>query len=266
MRERLRLSAGAALAIGLMAAPALAQTQPYEQVMETPEWSANIGAGAVYGFSPFGDDPDQVNLMPWADLNWRDSVYLNPLDGLGHNIVNGERVRAGVQLRPRYSGQSEIDELDLPGLGADAAVYGFARIAGNVVAGGRVMRDVSGQTDSTSWQATVGHQGVTRLGLLQTTAYLRGGDGRASRAVYAVSAEAAAATGLPEFTPGGGPHGLGGALLLMTPIGENWGVATFANIERALGDAADSPLTRMSSNQEMAYRGGVFVVRRFGWP
>ena len=32
----------------------------------------------------------------------------------------------------------------------------------------------------------------------------------------------------------------------------------------ALGDVADSPLIQLKQNQEMSYRAGILVVRRFG--
>jgi len=51
---------------------------------------------------------------------------------------------------------------------------------------------------------------------------------------------------------------------MMTPIRKHYAIATFINAERALGDVADSPLIQMKQNQEMSYRAGILVVRRFG--
>lgn len=244
----------------------MAQSQPFKPVEVQPEWSVNIGGGAVYGFSPTGGNPNRMNLTPWGDFNWRDRAYGNPLDGLGYNIVKQDAVRAGVQVRPHYSGNSAIEGLELPDLGADLAVYGFVRLPGDVSVGGRIMRDVSGQTDGTSYFASASNQRVTPVGLLQTTAYLSGGDARSNNAYFGIDAEAAKATGLRPHQPGAGLQNVGVALLLLTPLGDRWAVATFLNAERAVGSVADSPLVQARDNQEMIYRGGLLVARRFRGP
>lgn len=264
MRLPTLFSALSAIAVAAAATSVAAQSQPYRPVQEPTDWSVNVGAGAVYGFAgPFGDDSESVNLIPWADFNWRDRLYGNPLDGVGYNVVKQDRLRMGVQLRPRYGASSDYDELDLPGLGADAAAYAFVRVPGDIVVGGRIMRDVSGETDGTAWYVSAGSQGITPVGLLRGTAYVRGADGATNDAYYGVP-DAAATPELEAFSADGGASGAGAALVMLTPLGERWGLATFVNAERALGDVADSPLIRERENGEWAYRGGVFVVRRFG--
>ena len=250
---------GAALGVVLgmaVAGAASAQPQPFEPVPDTPEWNVDISAGAVSGFSSTGREANRVNATPWADFNWRNRVYGNPLDGLGYNIVADDGLRAGVQLRPHYCGKSAIEGLDLPDLGADMAVYGFVRIPGNISVGGRVMRDISGQTDGTTYYASASHQGVTRIGLLQSTLYARGGDARSNDAYVGVDADAASVTGLTPYAPGSGVRNTGVAFLMLTPIGDRWAVATFANAERAMSDVADSPLIQARDEQEMAIAGG----------
>jgi outer membrane protein len=250
--------------LGAIASPALAQTQPFTPVAPQSEWTVNIGAGGVYGFSPTGGKADRINATPWADFNWRDRVYGNPLDGLGYNVVKQETVRAGVQIRPHYSGASDLEGLARPDLGADLAAYGFVRLPGNVSVGGRIMRDVSGQTEGTDYYASASNQMVTRVGLLQSTAYLRGGNGRSNNAYFGIDADAAAATGLPAYRPGSGLQNVGVAFLMLTPVGDRWAIATLLNAERAVGDVADSPLIQAQANGEWVYRGAILVIRRFG--
>jgi hypothetical protein len=72
----------------------------------------------------------------------------------------------------------------------------------------------------------------------------------------------AAVPGLTAYDPKGGLNQVGVAFLMMTPIGDKYAVGTFANYERILGDAADSPLIERFGQQD-EYRGGLIVVRRF---
>lgn len=254
-----------ALGLGAVSGPAFAQSQPFKLVIDQPKLSINIGGGVVYGFSPTGGDPERLSFTPWGDFNWRDRIYGNPLDGLGYNVVKTDKVRAGVQLRPHYSGQSTIDGLELPDLGADLAVYGFVRVPGNISIGGRVMRDVRGQTDGTDYYFSVANQSVTPVGLLLSTLYLRGGDAKSNNAYLGVDTAEAEATGLQPYAPGAGLQNVGVAFLMMTPIGDKWAIGSFLNAERALGDVADSPLIQARKREEMAYRGGLLVVRRFSF-
>lgn len=260
------------LAVALLAAAASfagaeavhAQAQPYKPVLEQKDWTLNVGGGAIYGFSPSGGRTDRVGVIPYGDFSWKNRLYGNPLDGVGYNVVRQDRLHAGVQLRPRYSGDSDIPGTDIPGLTADAAAYAFARLPGNIVVGGRLMYDVTGETDSLSYFVSAGQQSVTPVGLLQTLVYARGSDGRGARAYFGVNPNSAPGAGVVPFRPDGGFQNVGIAALMMTPIGDKWAVGSFLNAERMVGDAADSPLIQARKNEEMAYRGGLIVVRRFG--
>jgi outer membrane protein len=254
------LLAGLALAPGL----ALAQSQPFRPVGDQPDLTLDIGGGGVYGFGGLGGETDRVNPIPWGSLNWKGRVYANPLDGLGYNAVKTDTFRAGFQVRPHYGGAS-VDELERPGLGADLAAYAFVRVPGNVSIGGRITRDISGQSDGTEVFASVSQQTVTRVGLLQSTAYVRAGDRRSNSAYYGVTPEQSAATGVPVYDLDSGFQSAGIAFLLMAPLGDDWAVGGFVNAETALGEVADSPLIQDRDQGEMAYRGGVLVVRRFKW-
>ena len=76
----------------------------------------------------------------------------------------------------------------------------------------------------------------------------------------AVDAAQAARSGRAVYTPGGGLQGAGASLVLLVPIGDKWGAGALLNYERRLGDVADSPL----SQNDDAFRGGLFIARRFG--
>ena len=85
---------------------------------------------------------------------------------------------------------------------------------------------------------------MTRIGLLNTSLYVRGGDDKLADAYYGVSPAEAAVNGIEAYSPGGGLHGAGVSLSLVAPIGDKWGAGALVNYERRLGDVADSPLSQ----------------------
>lgn len=248
------------VSLGVVPSAAIAQTQPYSPVEAEPTWSLELGGGAVYGFSAAGGGARKVTATPWGSFQYRQRVYGNGLDGLGYNVVKQPSFRAGVQIRPRFAaGYLEGVNLDRPDLGADVALYAFKRLRGNVVVGARAMRDITNVSDGSSLFVSAGSQTVTPVGLLQAVAYGVASDDKFMRAYYGVTAREAVATGLAAYDPDGGGQAAGAALLLMTPIGERFGVGSFVNYERLLGPAGRSPLL----DDRNVYRAGVIVVRRF---
>lgn len=257
-----RLPALAAAAACVFAGSALAQSQPYEQVRPaSQDWTVDLGAGVLYRNDANGDTGSKTTVAPWVSANYRDLVYLNPLEGVGWNAIKTDDFRAGLQLRPRFSAD-EIEglTLDRPDFGADVAAYAYKRLPGNIVVGGRVSRDVTDVSEGTEYQVSVGHQRVTPVGLLNASVYVRGGDAKLADAYYGVSAAEATANGISAYSPDSGLQGAGASLLLLVPIGDKWGAGGLVNYERRLGDVADSPLSR----NDDAIRTGVFIARRFG--
>jgi len=253
----LALALAAAL-FGLPAGSAFAQAQPYEQVEAPTTWKIDIGGGVVRGFSATGNASDDFSFTPWGSASWRDVVYANGLDGLGWNAVKRDDFRAGVQLRPRFAA-GEIEGLDRPELGADAALYAYKRLPGNIVVGGRIQHDATGDEAGLEYLASVGHQRVTPVGLLQVMAYGRGFDDARAQRYFGVAPSAAPGSGLSAYAPSGGLSGAGAAALLAVPIGDRFGMGAFVNYEQRLGDIKDSPLL----TDDHVWRAGLIGVVRF---
>ncbi|OYW92514.1 MAG: structural protein MipA, partial [Caulobacterales bacterium 32-67-6] len=121
-------------------------------------------------------------------------------------------------------------------------------------------RDVTDVSEGTEYYASVGHQRVTPIGLMNVSVYARGGDAKLADAYYGVSAAEAARNGIDAYSPGSGLQGAGASLFLLVPLNDKWGAGALINYERRLGDVADSPL----SQEDDAIRTGVFFARRFG--
>lgn len=256
------LLSGAALAtFTLTASGAMAQSQPYERMGPQQDWTVDVGIGALYSDNSSGDTGGKGNVVPYIAANWRDRVYFSPFEGLGWNVVSTDTFRAGVQLRPRFS-PDDIEGLSVerPDFGADAAVYAYQRLPGNIVVGGRVSRDVTDVSEGTEYHASVGHQRLTPIGVLNASAYVRGGDRKLADAYYGVTPAEALANGISAYAPDGGLQGAGATAVLIAPLNPRWAVGGLVNYERRLGDIADSPL----SQNDDSWRVATFIVRRFG--
>lgn len=256
-RTPLRLALLTAALAGLPAA-ALAQAQPFQPVEAPQTWKVDIGGGVVRGFSATGNNSDEASFTAWGSASYRDIVYANGLDGLGWNAIKRDGFHAGVQLRPRFAA-GDIDGMDRPELGADAALYAYKRLPGNIVVGGRIQHDATGDDAGMEYYGTVSHQRVTPIGLLQTMAYMRAADDERVQRYYGVSAAEAASSGFTAFEPSGGLSAAGAAALLAIPIGDRYGMGAFVNYEQRLGDIKDSPLIE----DDYIWRAGVIGVVRF---
>ncbi|MET0337453.1 MAG: MipA/OmpV family protein [Caulobacter sp.] len=253
------LLALAGLIASTAATTAHGQAQPFAPVEAEARWRLDVGGGVVRGFSVGGSDTDKANFTPWGSISYRDRVYANGLDGLGWNVVKTPTLRAGVQLRPRFAaGEIEDSTLQRPDLGADAAVYGFWRGPRDYVVGARVQRDATG--DGAGWEyfASIAKQQVTPVGLVQTMAYVRGGDDDRLQRYYGVRAEDAPGSGFNPYEAKGGLSGAGAVALLAVPIGQRFGLGGFINYEAILGDAADSPFLK----DDHVWRAGLIGVVR----
>ena len=110
-----------------------------------------------------------------------------------------------------------------------------------------------------------GHKGVA--GAIGADAFWRDGDryvfsvgprllfsnARYQRAYFEVTPEAALATGLPEYRPGSGIHGVALASGLSYQFTPRVGLFGFGRYERLVGDAADSPIvTELGSRNQLS--------------
>lgn len=91
-------------------------------------------------------------------------------------------------------------------------------------------------------------------------------DARYQRAYFGVTPDAALATGLPAYRPGGGIYGVAAASGISYQFNPRWGLFGFARYERLVGDAAKSPIVReLGSRNQLSAGAGLnytFTIRR----
>ncbi|MDQ3482096.1 MAG: MipA/OmpV family protein [Pseudomonadota bacterium] len=78
---------------------------------------------------------------------------------------------------------------------------------------------------------------------------------RYQREYFGVTPEAALATGLPVYRPGGGIHAIGLAASTYAQISGPFGMFGFASYDRLVGDAADSPIVRTFGSRDQLSAG-----------
>ena len=91
-------------------------------------------------------------------------------------------------------------------------------------------------------------------------------DGRYERAYFGVTPEAALASGLPAYRPGGGIYGVAAASTISFQFDPHWGMFGYGIYERLVGDAAKSPIVReLGSRNQLSGGAGLsytFTIKR----
>ncbi len=234
-----------------------------------PDVTFDIGVGGVWRPAFEGADEYQVDPMPALDIRYKDWLFLSSRRGLGLDLIQDQDQvwRAGpiVSYRlPRHDGDS-------------SALSGLGDVDGTVEAGGYVEYTPSpfgGKLELR--QGFGGHHGIlVDMGVsyrekLTDELMLNLGPGATwasgdyMETYFGISSAQSARSGYPAFDADAGfkDAGFGGALTY-SPL-PFLALTGFANYERLLGDAADSPLVRDggSPNQVMV---GVTMTLRFGF-
>ena len=87
-------------------------------------------------------------------------------------------------------------------------------------------------------------------------------ESRYQRSFFGVSPEAALASGLPTYRPGGGVHAVAAASSFSYQFDPRWGVFGYGRYERLVGDAAKSPIVReLGSRNQLS--GGIGLSYTF---
>lgn len=251
-----------------------------EKVTDRDKWDVRVGLGV--GVSPKyeGSDDMEVGPMPMIDIEWNDTIYLNPFDGLGAKLYQGRdfTVSGGVGFDP---GRQESDSSDLRGLGdVDGAAtvnLNFEYELGPITPYVSVEQALGG---SDGLGATVGVEAMVPVALLTGRMDMNdmkdmddGPNGPAlsfglsadwvddnyMESYFGVNAAQSGRSGLAQHTAEAGFKSVNAEIGVMYPINKQWAVNGQVGYSRLLGDAADSPIVK----EEGQISGGVFVAYSF---
>jgi outer membrane protein len=248
------------LAAALAAAPAAAQ--------ETADGlrTATVGAGIqTYPRYP-GASAQRTGPLPLVDVDRPGAPirFKAPDQGLGFGLLGrGSRIDFGPAVQWEYSRRAGRDvPAGIPDVGFTVEAGGFVQ----------TMLGESVRVRAEGRQGIGGHKGAVldlsadallrpRGGatLFSIGPRLRLSDGRYQRTWFGVTPAAAAATGLPSFTPRAGVHAAGLWSSVRQRLGGPWGVYGFAGYDRLIGDAGDSPLVRRYGRRDQLSAGAALT-------
>jgi outer membrane scaffolding protein for murein synthesis (MipA/OmpV family) len=216
-----------------------------------PDWSVTVGGGALAVPSYPGAASSKVLPLPLVDVRYRDVVFLNPVHGIGVNLVREPRLRLGVAVLPDFgrsaSGGDRLRGWGNVGIGANAKVFA-AYDLGPFAMVGDVRRELG------SGDGLLANAGLTttmplmRRFILSATATVGWADARYAQSYFGVDAGQSArafafGSALPTFRGTAGLHDAALGLVGVLPIDLRWALQSIVRTEVLLGSAAESPLT-----------------------
>jgi outer membrane scaffolding protein for murein synthesis (MipA/OmpV family) len=188
-----------------------------------------------------------------------------PDDGFGFSLTG----RGGpVEIGPMIQFQGERENKDV---GAPVGEIDFAFEPGvfanfNISDNFRVrVEGRRGFGGHEGWVGDVGADFFVRGGtetVFSIGPRVRLADSEWMRTYFGVTPAAAAAAGIPAYTPDGGVKALGLVSGITHQISPSFGVYAYAGYERLVGDAADSPIVTRFGSQDQ-FSGGVALYYSF---
>ena len=256
---KLLLLAGAAV---LIASPAPAQDENDLRV--------RVGLGGQ--LKPDFIGSDDVELRPLWDLDLARGTdpfpFESPDDSFGIRLFSKGGFTAGPAANVEWKRKESDVGAPVGKVKTTVEVGGFAEyLVGETI---RLRADLR--------KGIGGHEGV--VGSVGADRIWRDGDryvfsigprvlfssARYQRAYFGVDDEAALASGLPAYRPDGGVYAVAATSGLSYQFSPRWGAFGFAQYERLVGDAADSPIVRDLGSRNQ-FSGGIglsytFTVKR----
>lgn len=185
-------------------------------------------------------------------------------EGLGP-IVIGERLGAGAGLTlavaPTRS-RGDVPGLGKVGFGVEAGAFAQTFLGQGLRLRGELRQAIGSHKGLVAdLMADAVVRGADDRFVLTAGPRVRWGDGRFHRALFGVDPAESVASGLPSYRPGGGIYAYGGQANAHVFFGPRLGINPYVRYDRLVGDAADSPIVRQGSRNQI--EGGAALTYRF---
>lgn len=245
------------LSISVCTGIALAQT-PSDPAEAEPKkkWDITIGLGAQNQPISPGIDDDEVQVLPYLDIIYKDRYFLNSQNGLGTYLYKHEdrptalfedlAFGAAIDFDPGRDPEDLASQSPLRGLGQiDATLEGklFADAELSFVELGAVLaHDLA--DGHNGWYSEVSAEvtlPIARRGFFSFGPTLRYASDSYQQSYYGVNAQEAMATGLAEYAPEAGFDRASFILSSGYAVTRAWRVLGQIEYQNLLGDAKDSP-------------------------
>jgi MipA family protein len=250
---------GAVAALLLTSAPS-ALAQDGEEPRRT---RIALGAQVV----PSYPGSDNVSFRPLVDISRARGTeqfeFEAPDESFGFPVLRLERLTVGPVLN--FQGGRSADDVgvDLPkaGFTVEPGVFVQYNLSERVRLRSELRKGLGGHE---GWIGNVGADFVARRAddwLLSAGPRVTFADETYNRSYFSVAA--GSPSGLPPFTAGGGLQSVGATLGYVRQITHRWGMYSYAKYDRLVGDAADSPITRVVGSRDQI-SGGLGLTYTFG--
>ncbi|MCV6601493.1 MAG: MipA/OmpV family protein, partial [Cohaesibacter sp.] len=84
---------------------------------EADNWKVSLGGGLLYNPRYEGSKRHSVKALPYFDLVWKDTLFFNPIDGLGANLFDYQGFKVGAALGYDFGRKEKNSRSELKGLG-----------------------------------------------------------------------------------------------------------------------------------------------------
>lgn len=246
----------------LASSPALAQ--------DSDDYRVRVGLGAQ--LQPKFKGADDTEVAPLWDLNVARGSnpfrFEAPDDGFAIPLISGKGFSAGPAANFESSRKNADVGAPVGKVKAtfEAGAFVQYEMGENFRLRGDLLKGIGGHRGLVS---SVGGDYISRDGdhyVFSVGPRLLFSDGRYQRAYFGVDAEAAVASGLPVYRPGGGLHAVALTSGLSYQFSPRIGLFGFGRYERLVGDAAKSPIIReFGSRNQLSGGLGLsytFTIRR----
>lgn len=237
-----------------------------------PDWEVRVGGGVAYEPRFDGSKDYTAKPVPFAEIRYKSRLFLSVFDGLGYDVIQTGHLRAGPVIKYQ-GGRKESDA------GSSNALKGLGDISATAEAGGYVeyqWHDFAAKAEVR--KAIGGHKGVVgNFGIRYNKRFpvpysdhpaiisigprLTVVNSTYNQSFFGVTALQSSRSGLPVYTPGGGPLSYGGGATILLPVAGRISATLIAGYDRYSGDAADSPLIQQRGSKTQGLIGLGLIYR-----
>ena len=227
---------------------------------QLPDWRVQVGLAAEPRPTYEGSRNYHTLAGPVIDVRYRDIYFASVGEGIGVNLVRGENYRAGVALGYDL-GRRESDDLNhLRGLG-NIHVAPVVKLFGTYVVSKDFplvlrtdLRRYAGGADG--WvgdvEAYIPLPGSSKKFVMFAGPSVTFADQRHMQTTFGVSDSQSLASGYRPFAAHGGLNAVGIGFTATRILSTRWLINANLAVNRLLGSARDSPITKEPQRSEVA--------------
>lgn len=235
-----------------------------------PEIELSAGPGVVLSPHYPGAAGSHLQPYPYIDGHIGDDISFDSQDGVRLSLLKVQGLEAGLAAGYRAGRATGDMPVGLQGLHGVEEAFTVGAFASYSI--GPFSLDIQGLRDAVPGRrrlmleidadVTIPFGDPSDRQGISVGPYLQLANGGYQQVYFGVDAAQAAASGLPELHPNGGPLMAGVNLDGSLRLANRWSLRGFANWGRILSDAAHSPLVRQGGSADQ-FTGGLFLVHDF---